>query len=130
MVDADVLYGFVGRRIRAARQRASNNLSQQKLADRLGVSRASIVNIEAGRQHAPLHLLWQIADALSVDLPQLLPRRDELSATDSAIQLDSKVIEQIALMTEGDTDMQNRVAGLVRKLKTSIEANTVTKDKP
>jgi len=129
MIDADTLYSFVGRKIREARQRTSGNLSQQKLADRLGVSRASIVNIEAGRQHAPLYLLWQIADALNTDLPLLLPRRDELLQTNSHIQLNSKIIEQIALVTEGNPETERQIAGLVRKLQVSIEANSITKDK-
>ena len=76
MADFDELYGEVGRRLRQAR--VTQGLSQEKLARQLGISRASVVNIEAGRQRAPLHLLWQFSEALGTDLSLLVPRREEL----------------------------------------------------
>jgi transcriptional regulator with XRE-family HTH domain len=41
-------------------------LSQEKLAGRLGVSRASIANIETGRQKILVHQLLQLAAALKM----------------------------------------------------------------
>ena len=82
MAEFDELYRELGRKIREARERSGQKLSQEKLAKRLGISRASIVNIEAGRQHAPLHLLWQIAEILGTDLTFLIP----LKLIDSAIK--------------------------------------------
>jgi hypothetical protein len=43
-----------------------------------------MVNIEAGRQRAPLHLLWQIAELLGSDLTLLIPSRDEMVATSNS----------------------------------------------
>lgn len=79
MPTVDALYEEVGSRIRAARERHSSKVSQASLAKKLGVSRASIVNIEAGRQRAPLTLLWRIAVALDTELAMLIPRRSELT---------------------------------------------------
>ena len=80
MADFDELYRELGRRIRQARERNGEGLSQDALAKQLGISRASVVNIEAGRQRAPLHLLWQIAQLLGTDLTSLIPRNEELLA--------------------------------------------------
>jgi len=118
---ADGLYREIGRKIRDARERAAPKLSQDKLAKRLGMSRASVVNIEAGRQHPPLHLLWQIAEILGTDLVLLLPRRDELSAQSSAVELDKDTINEIKRAAKGDPKTQKVLAGFVSKLRISLE---------
>lgn len=120
--DADGLYREIGRKIRDARERAAPKLSQDKLAKRLGMSRASVVNIEAGRQHPPLHLLWQIAEILGTDLVLLLPRRDELSAPPTELQLDKDTIQEIKRAAKGDTETQKALRGLVSKLKISLQS--------
>src|SRR5215217_1649513 len=94
MADADSLYREIGRRIREARERVPKKLSQATLAKQLKVSRASIVNIEAGRQHAPLDLLWRIAEALKTELVTLIPRREELSARTPSVPLPRAMLEQ------------------------------------
>src|SRR5712692_1672050 len=48
------------------RRRKILNLSQEKLAGRLGVSRASIANIETGRQKILVHQLLQLAATLNL----------------------------------------------------------------
>jgi len=130
MADSDALYRVVGRKIRETRERSGQKLSQEKLAKRLEMSRASIVNIEAGRQHAPLHLLWQIAEILGTDLTLLIPRRDEVLATSVPIQLDRKTIRQIEVAANGDVDAQKSLADLVGKLKSAIETTTPRKGTP
>ena len=48
--------------------------SAAQLAAEIGISRASLANIEAGRQQVLLHHLFAIADALDLDSPSdLLP---------------------------------------------------------
>ncbi|MGW0984252.1 helix-turn-helix domain-containing protein [Streptomyces xiamenensis] len=65
----------IGRQIRDARVWA--NLSQERLAELAGVSRDTIVRVETGTRSARLDWLIQIADALEVDLAELVrqPRR-------------------------------------------------------
>lgn len=65
------LYQFVGDLIRQKREQAG--LNQTTLAKRISISRVSIVNIEHGRQRPPLHVLWRIAEALKVQLRDLIP---------------------------------------------------------
>ena len=60
-----------GKRVRAARRNA--HLTQEQLATRLGLSRPSIVNIEAGRQGVYLRFLMPLAEALGCPVASLLP---------------------------------------------------------
>lgn len=44
-----------------------------------GVLRTSINNIEKNRQKPPLHVLYGIAEALGVEVPELLPSLPEVT---------------------------------------------------
>ena len=68
------LYRDFGQRLRKARDDAV--LTQQDVADRVGLKRTSITNIEAGRQHIALHQLFLLADAVGSDPLELLPNGD------------------------------------------------------
>jgi transcriptional regulator with XRE-family HTH domain len=119
MTDLEALYREVGRRLRQARE--TQGLSQEKLAGQLGLSRASIVNIEAGRQRAPLHLLWQISEALGTDLSLLIPRREELFPVEKEVSLDPGMVKQIKEAANGNVDTIKAITRFVSKLKTTIE---------
>jgi transcriptional regulator with XRE-family HTH domain len=121
MADFDELYRELGRRIRQARERNGEKLSQDALAKRLGISRASVVNIEAGRQRAPLYLLWQIAELLGTDLTQLIPRSEELLAPANQVRLDKEMMKQIEEAANGDPGTMKVLTGFVGKLKATIE---------
>lgn len=71
MEDQDWLYREIGRRIREARRRAS--LTQVELAQKAGLARTSITNIEMGNQQPTVHALWRIADAVQTPPCDLLP---------------------------------------------------------
>lgn len=79
------IYVAVGEKV--TRVRHDKKMSQIDLAAKVGMSRASIVNIEKGRQHPPLHLLWQLADALDVELFDLLPNRNEIRSNHTSALL-------------------------------------------
>ena len=64
-------YLEVGKSIRTARMRS--NYSQLDLAKKLNMSRVSVVNIEKGRQSAPLYLIWVIASVLDTSINELIP---------------------------------------------------------
>jgi transcriptional regulator with XRE-family HTH domain len=127
MAASDGLYKQIGRRIREAREHARPKLSQERLAKRLGISRASIVNIEAGRQHAPVHVLWQIAELLGTDLTLLIPRRDEVLSLTAPIQLDKTIINKIKLAANGDTLTQKNLTGFISKFKTTLQSSAQKK---
>lgn len=67
----EAIYTQLGQRIREARE--ATGLSQKDLAYLITVERTSITNIESGRQHPPLHVIYDIARALTVPIYSLLP---------------------------------------------------------
>jgi transcriptional regulator with XRE-family HTH domain len=130
MVDAEeALYRSIGKRLRAQRLRSGQKLSQAKLAKMLGISRASIVNIEAGRQHAPLYLLWQIAEVLETDLASLIPRRGEFLETEAVVELNDTMRKQIEVEADGNAQLKERLTSIVGRLLTTIETDS-RRDKP
>lgn len=65
------IYREIGSRIRSRRKQL--RLTQETLASRLGLSRASLANIETGRQSVLVHRLYPIAQTLDLSVPDLLP---------------------------------------------------------
>lgn len=53
--------------------RKDKHITGEALADRIGLSRSSIVNIEKGRQRLKLKNLYKIASALGVGIHKILP---------------------------------------------------------
>lgn len=64
-------YREVGRRI--ATKRRDQNKTQEILANSVGLSRTSLVNIEKGAQRVLAHTMYEIASELRVPLTELLP---------------------------------------------------------
>lgn len=82
-VYVDNLYRNLGERIR--RQRLSVNMTQEELATSIGMLRTSIVNIEAGRQKPPLHVLYQICRQIGAEPSSLMPALAEISEVQVAV---------------------------------------------
>ena len=93
------LYTEVGRKIRHYRR--GLHRTQQQVAARVGLSRASMANIESGHQWVRLHHLYAIADALDLDSPSVLmpPLKAEAPPTD---------VTDLPLPREGLTDKQRQ----------------------
>lgn len=60
-------------------------MSQSQLADAIGHLRASVANIEAGRQKTPLHVLYAISEALGTDPKAMLPDRYEVMGDEGGL---------------------------------------------
>lgn len=72
VVEQKRIYLELGENIRRFRKKAT--YTQVRLSKDAGISRASLANIEAGRQQVLVHHLYTIAHALQLDSPdQLLP---------------------------------------------------------
>ena len=70
---------ILGERIKS--QRRSLGLTQVELAGRVGISRASIANIETGLQRTSSFLLVQLAEALKIVPTELLPSLSEVATS-------------------------------------------------
>ncbi|TVX93265.1 helix-turn-helix domain-containing protein [Paenibacillus agilis] len=64
------IYTFIGSNIR--RWRISKKWTQDELGVKLEMSRPSISNIEAGRHHISLHLLFRLAVILEISPQELI----------------------------------------------------------
>lgn len=89
-INENFLYQQIGKRIRELRDNAK--LTQGQLADAVGVLRTSITNIEAGRQKAPLHVLYGVCNVLNVEVAEILPTRSEVVQTNArSIEIGGRV---------------------------------------
>lgn len=71
---------MVGERLQQIRRLVPEHPTQERLASRTGgaVSRSSIANIEKGRQGLSLFQLYALAEALEVEVTELLPPKDRV----------------------------------------------------
>ena len=67
------LYRRLGRAV--AERRGELGLTQSDIAERLGLSRASLTNLESGRQRIMVHQLFALANALKLkSILDLVPK--------------------------------------------------------
>jgi len=91
-IDENLLYNMIGTTIKQQRRKAE--MTQEQLADAVGVLRTSITNIEAGRQKPPLHLLYEVCIALGVEVAAILPANAAVSQpTTRSISIDGVIKE-------------------------------------
>jgi transcriptional regulator with XRE-family HTH domain len=103
-VDEGLLYRAVGARLRE--RRVALGMTQAELAQASGILRTSITNIEAGRQKAPLHVLYSICSALNVVTAAILPANaDVLPLTEVTYSFNSL-----------DADVPPKTAELLKQL--------------
>jgi transcriptional regulator with XRE-family HTH domain len=78
-----------GAAVRRLRERRS--MTQGDLAERVGLGRTSMTNLEGGRQNPPLSILPDLARALGVSPSELLGEVSAESASDDRGHLASRV---------------------------------------
>ena len=72
---AQDFYRQFGQLMRRARKDA--DLSQEEVADAIGLTRTSISNIENGRQKVLLHTYGKLLQILKLELAPLIPRTEQ-----------------------------------------------------
>lgn len=95
------LYREIGKIIYAHRTAKGRKMSQLKLAEAVGMSRASIANIERGHHRIQIHVLFEIAAALEVEIVTLLPTHSAAGAEHSLVDEFSKPLEKKELLAVG-----------------------------
>ena len=100
-------YQDIGELIKASRK--LKNVNQETLANYLGISRVSLVNIENGKQRAPIHVLMDISDFLKVPLKELLP-----SISPQANTIDPSIINKINKETGINPDSGDKAIDFVK----------------
>jgi transcriptional regulator with XRE-family HTH domain len=108
----------VGARIRVVRTRAG--LTQERLAERLGVETLSVSRFETGRRGVSIPTLFRIADALGVRVQDLLDV--ELPPQALELVIDSQPVrELVAVMARMPPSRQRLAVRLVRALDEHVD---------
>jgi transcriptional regulator with XRE-family HTH domain len=94
------LYRRIGEQIKEKRLAAS--LKQEDLAGKVGLTRSSIAQMEAGKQAPSIFLLYQLCDALNADIFKMLPK-DEFDPLSVGRIADKEDLREILdkIKTEG-----------------------------
>ena len=101
-INEQKLYTYVGEALRNARVAAS--LTQSQVAEATGLLRTSVTNIEAGRQKAPVHVLFRLCDVLQIEVANLLPSLADVSEEEPERQLATQHLQQIHPRTAAFVD--------------------------
>lgn len=101
-----VFYEKIGEKIREIRK--LREINQEVLANTLGISRVSLVNIEAGKQRVPLHVLLDISESLSVTMNELVPQNINVDHT-----IDASIINKINKETNSASDSSEKVISYI-----------------
>lgn len=80
-MDIDALYRQIGTTIRQKRKQLG--WTQEQLANQMATSRASLANIETGRQNVLVHQLYKFAAVLDLKIEDLLPPADKTNSLSS-----------------------------------------------
>lgn len=84
--DIEPIYAEIGRRIQGRRNKLG--VTQETLGSKLKpkVTRASIANIEGGKQRILAHTLLQLAETLDVEIAELFPKNKKQVASTSHVE--------------------------------------------
>ena len=95
-MDIEALYRYIGTTIKQKRKRLG--WTQEQLANQLATSRASLANIETGRQNVLVHQLYNFAAVLDLKIEDMLPPADNpnsvLSTSDFPLPSDLSRVQK------------------------------------
>lgn len=107
-MNSEAIYRHIGLLIKNRRKQLG--FTQEKLAKRLAISRASLASIETGRQNILIHQLYRFATALQLEPKDFLPAFGDLKPAVDLEELplpaglNAQQKEQIARLLQSGTD--------------------------
>lgn len=110
--EQDQLYIDLGIKIREARENAG--FKQGVFSQMLNLSRASIVNIEKGRQRPPLHLIYEIAKITHCDISNILPSRENKTEEKIKTSWQNKITES----AKGNKETKEKLTRFLKEIST------------
>ncbi|WP_124979095.1 helix-turn-helix transcriptional regulator [Nonlabens xiamenensis] len=107
-IDKDQFFSILSEKLYESRLKSG--LSQEEVANKIGLTRASVINIEKGRQKVNIYLLWKFAELYSKGIQELLPPTNEPKKMSSKFErtvqfnasrhnLSSESVERLRLFT-------------------------------
>lgn len=97
------IYRSLGHRLQLARKQHRPRLTQEQVAERVGLPRSAISAIESGRQRVLAHSLIRLCEVLDVEpnviLKDLKSSDLNISQSDSELNLSTKTIVSKAIDT-------------------------------
>jgi transcriptional regulator with XRE-family HTH domain len=88
------IYRIIGAGLAARRKKL--RLKQAEVADQIGLTRASLANIESGRQKLMLHQIYKLATALKVDsITELVPARFSFEQASGPLRLVGSEVNEV-----------------------------------
>lgn len=110
---SSILYKLLGEKIKKRREELQ--LNQNDLSEKAGVGRASISNIESGRQKPPLSVIYSICNALDIDIHSVLPTYyDVEQEMNKGNQIS---LEQYYDKLKVDPKTQEKIASILKEFK-------------
>lgn len=95
--------------------RKKNNITQEKMAEHCGVSRAAVAKWETGNSNPDLNMVDSIAEFFGVTVDELLHGKIE----DSGVGLDS---DSVAVLSDKLDEMKNEILIEIRKRDNNTDA--------
>lgn len=108
-------YFEIGQKIRKFRK--AHSLSQEELAERVGISTTHMSHIETGNTKLSLPVFVDIAEALEV-------RTDDLLFDNSESQRGTALGDILEILDRCDTSQAKIIADIVRAAKISLDKNS------
>ena len=108
------LYKEIGSNIREFRKK--RGFTQQALANRMGVTRTSITNLESGKQRPPVHFIYALCNELSISIHNIFPETPEYTVTGAE--------KEIQVTGNKSVEVSRHTERVIEKIKIALDDNS------
>jgi DNA-binding XRE family transcriptional regulator len=116
MTEAELGNFYIQLGINIKRHREQAGLKQEAFATMLNLSRASIVNIEKGRQRPPLHLMWDISKQLKISVSEILSPLENINVSSGKEKINADWKKRITASTKGDLKSRKKITDFINEI--------------